>query len=188
MKTKPSQKEKLAAVLQLIELVNQVPKQGLPDLYPNEGDPLTLPQAGPMTLEELDEWWSRKFSYLHPKVKEFIGPVSFLDEAVRRYRMLQQAAEALRRLAVKKGEVKKPDTELARFQVSLEVTSEGKIVEIPNHLLQCLPGLEAAIIRRCRCGNVFLEKRKDQTYCAPSCANRNRARKSRGSQLYEQES
>jgi hypothetical protein len=174
MKPKPDQ---MARLLELIELVNRVPKDGLPDLYAQNEEP--------MTLAELDDWWARKFSWLDLKLQKFIAPISMLDEASRKYRMLQHAAETIRLVAFKEGdEKKKPGAELARFSVALEVDSDETIVQIPNHLLHCLQGLKADRIRRCHCGNVFWAKRDDKRACSRKCANVRRVRKSRGSDLF----
>jgi hypothetical protein len=164
MKSKPLQKEKLTKLLQLIELTNCVPEDGLPDFDL---------QSGPTTLEMFIESWEENFSGLDPKLLEFIGSIHS-ERAADKYRMLQQATNAMRSLAVKEGEVKKEGEALALIKVSLQVNSEGKIIQIPNRLLQCVDGLEAGRIRRCRCGRVFWAKRKDKFACGDTCANARR--------------
>jgi hypothetical protein len=173
MKSDPLQKEKLTKLLQLIELTNCAPEGGLPDFDF---------RGGPTTLEAFIESWERNFSGLDPKLLEFIGSIHS-ERAADKYRMLQQATNAMRSLAVKEGEVKKEGEALALIKVSLQVNSEGKIIQIPNRLLQCLDGLEAGRIRQCRCGRVFWATRKDQNACGPEHANVRRVRKFRGSSL-----
>ena len=175
-----SQALQKAKIARLIELINHVPKEGLPDLGWAEGEHQT-----PTTLTAA---WSARVEKLHPKVREFMGPISIAGGTSQRYQILQQAAQAVRQLADRPRKDRVPDTEVARFQVGLGIDPEGKIKQIPNLLLQCLEGTDADRIRRCRCKNMFWAKRNDQTYCTPACANRYRTRKSRGSQLYDKES
>ena len=166
-KVPPKALQGLKPVLELLDLVNAVPPSGLPDLgWPESGIPLSV--------DTITEAWAARAAQLDPKGREFIGPVTMM--VTERWIMLHEAVRAIRKFALVEPEDRKPGMTLATPRVSLSIDVNGKIVQIPNSLLQRLDGLDADRIRLCDCGHVFWAKRKDQPCCGKTCANARRVK------------